>query len=1160
MTVKSEGSTLDPCTTNYQSCSMGPTSPPDGHTFNTLCHFNSSRHPPKDGSDYPSLHALIRPHIDSFNSIFDDNLLDLALQNIEPRQLVDTAGNKLSYWIEEVQVGKPMLPERERYSLNRFIKPRECRERGITYRGKITAKLMFSVNGGPVRTETKLLGHLPIMIKSTKCHLADASAADLVAAKEDADELGGYFIVNGIERIVRLLIVTRRNHVMGLIRPSFQKRGPQYTKYGCQMRCVREDQTSKTLYLQYCQDGACMVRFSYRKSEYLMPLVLIMKALIDTDDKEITEAVVQGDWQDTFVTGRMEAMLRDFKRYALYTKKQCREYIGSKFYIVFGMPKDTHHEEVGTEFLRRLIMVHLADERDKFNALVLMTRKLFALADGRCCPDNPDSPMHQEILLPGHLYLNYFQEKLDDWLGSLQATTAIDLRRTSTKVDFSGEAAYFSKLVTRTPADIGKKMEYFLATGNLVSHTGLDLQQSSGYTVVAEKLNFLRYVSHFRSVHRGAFFAELKTTTVRKLLPEAWGFLCPVHTPDGAPCGLLNHLSHKCLITASQDKDTEIGPTLASLGVLPLSTRSPECLPVLLDGRWMGVVPTLEFNNLVLRLRHLRDTKHPSIPSMLEIAAIPPSNGGLHPGMYLFTTPARFMRPVEYLGVDGSDSATTHIGSLEQVYLDIAIHPDDLIPHQTLYREQSPTAILSVVANLTPYCDFNQSPRNMYQCQMGKQSMGTPTHSFPHRTDNKLYRLMTGQSPIVRPRLFTTYGFDAYPNGTNAVVAVISYTGYDMEDAMILNKSSFERGFKHGTIYKSEFFDLNDMKGAGRDSALRFGLQDKRLAGKTIDMDGLPLVGQHIKPDDPLLSVIDDYTGTCRVERYKAFEDAIIDEVRLLGDDTGEAPLGRVHVKFRIPRNPVIGDKFSSRHGQKGVCSQKWPLVDMPFSEHGLTPDIIINPHAFPSRMTIGMFVESMAAKAGAVHGISQDATAFQFDEQHSAVDYFGEQLRLAGFNYHGSEAMYSGITGKELRADIYVGIVYYQRLRHMVSDKFQVRTTGPVHNLTQQPVKGRKRAGGIRFGEMERDSLLAHGTAFMLQDRLMNCSDYCQTWMCRRCGSVLSPVTLPNTPSADAKGRVGCVACKKSDAIELIAIPFVFRYLAAELMAMNINIRLDVK
>jgi DNA-directed RNA polymerase I subunit RPA2 len=174
----------------------------------------------------------------------------------------------------------------------------------------------------------------------------------------------------------------------------------------------------------------------------------------------------------------------------------------------------------------------------------------------------------------------------------------------------------------------------------------------------------------------------------------------------------------------------------------------------------------------------------------------------------------------------------------------------------------------------------------------------------------------------------------------------------------------------------------------------------------------------------------------------------------LPGPETGDTELQKINLTLRIPRAPVIGDKFSSRHGQKGVCSQKWPAVDMPFSESGMQPDVIINPHAFPSRMTIGMLVESMAGKSGAMHGLAQDATPFQFTEEDTAVDYFGKQLLASGYNYYGNEPMYSGITGQEFSADIYLGVVYYQRLRHMVNDKFQVRTTGPVDPVTRQPVK----------------------------------------------------------------------------------------------------------
>jgi DNA-directed RNA polymerase I subunit RPA2 len=272
----------------------------------------------------------------------------------------------------------------------------------------------------------------------------------------------------------------------------------------------------------------------------------------------------------------------------------------------------------------------------------------------------------------------------------------------------------------------------------------------------------------------------------------------------------------------------------------------------------------------------------------------------------------------------------------------------------------------------------------------------------------------------------------------NAIVAVISYTGYDMEDAMILNKSAHERGFGYGTVYKSDIFDLKDERGTN--NQFHFGyaqdLKSKDHASKEIvGDDGLPRVG-------------------AKFHKYKGDETCFIDEVRVLGSDLGDAPLSKVQIKLRIPRSPVIGDKFSSRHGQKGVCSQKFPMVDMPFSETGMQPDVIINPHAFPSRMTIGMFVESIAGKAGALHGLAQDATPFRFSDADRPVDYFGEQLKAAGYNYHGNEPMYSGITGEEFKADIYIGLVYYQRLRHMVNDKFQVRTTGPVDPLTRQPVK----------------------------------------------------------------------------------------------------------
>lgn len=489
---------------------------------------------------------------------------------------------------------------------------------------------------------------------------------------------------------------------------------------------------------------------------------------------------------------------------------------------------------------------------------------------------------------------------------------------------------------------------------------------------------------------------------------------------------------------------------------------------------------------------------------------------------------------------------------------------------------------------------------------MGKQTMGTPGTALKYRTDNKTYRLQTGQTPVVRPPLYNEYGLDNFPNGTNAVVAVISYTGYDMDDAMILNKSAHERGFGHGTIYKTKKVDLAEDSGKGRGRSSKvtqlWGFAPDGIVKaqwrKTLDEDGLAAVGakvcagdviaaSHTVTKDPLTGKWENRDGITHLHKYKDTEEAWIEEVKMLGTETGaDEPCQALSIKFRLPRSPIIGDKFSSRHGQKGVCSQKWPATDMPFSESGIQPDVIINPHAFPSRMTIGMFIESLAGKSGALHGLAQDSTPWKFRDVagETAVEYFGHQLKRAGFNYYGNEPMYSGITGQELGADIYVGVVYYQRLRHMVNDKYQVRTTGPVTQLTGQPIKGRAKGGGIRVGEMERDALLAHGTAFLLQDRLLNCSDYQKAWVCRQCGSFLATQPTVNEYGkrrAGGSGMVRCRRCSKKAAgvdaksetwedgrgqkwaggedVTVVAVPGVLRYLDVELAAMGVRMKFKI-
>ena len=965
--------------------------------------------------------------------------------------------------------------------------------------------------------------------------------AQLVQAREESEECGGYFVVNGIEKIIRMLILAKRNYATALNRPSFVSKGPTYTPFAVSIRSTRSDQSSQTNVLHYLNDGNVVFRFTWRKTQYLVPVMTILKSLIDTNDREIFEGIIGSVGSDgfadrQFVMDRVEVLLRTHKHLELHHKTKARAYIGRKFRIVLGGPEHFTDEEAGGEFLRKNVLPHLGcydvteeNDNDKFKMLLFMIRKLYTLAEGDCVADNPDAAQFQELLLGGFLYGNILKERIEEWLNSIR-TQAVEWCRSRgwekfTSQDFLKE--FPTKIMRRSSENIGQALEYFLSTGNLVSPTGLDLQQASGLTVVAERINFLRFLSYFRAVHRGSFFMEQRTTLVRKLLPESWGFMCPVHTPDGSPCGLLIHLAHKCKVITHKADASAVARLLSQIGMTEMSSaRLSDSVVVQLDGRVLGYCTPQEAYKISKSLRHWKVEGMHGIPLDLEIGYVPNSKGRQYPGIFLFSDPARMTRPVKYLANDKLDL----VGPFEQPYMWIAVREDEIQSKDTTHVEFDPTNILSILANMTPFSDFNQSPRNMYQCQMGKQTMGTPGTALASRADNKTYRLQTGQTPIVRSPLHNAYGFDNFPNGTNAVVAVISYTGYDMDDAMIINKSAHERGLCYGTIYKTKKLDLEETGRRGNKVSKLWGFApgDRRQSRwqEQLDKDGLPQVGMTVREGDVLAAwytVIPDpstgkYTNQDSItnfHRYKDSEPAIVESVRVLGSDTGSLPCQSVSITLRVPRAPVIGDKFSSRHGQKGVCSMLWPSRDLPFSETGISPDIIINPHAFPSRMTIGMFIESMAGKAGALHGTAASAAPFSFSEKDTAVRFFGEQLRAAGFSYVGSEPMYSGITGEELAADIFVGLVQYQRLRHMVSDKVQVRSTGPVTPLTGQPVKGRAQGGGIRVGEMERDALLAHGTAFLLQDRLLNCSDRTVTWLCRGCGGFLGTL-----PSVNAYGR----------------------------------------
>jgi len=846
-------------------------------------------------------------------------------------------------------------------------------KQGTTYKAPFSIDLCWSSTpaGAPLPSSssaaksqaqhrlTRRLGSLPVMVKSRACYLRHLTRRQLVAAKEESTEFGGYFICNGIERVLRALIAPRRHVAMGLRRGAYARRGQRFTELAVSLRCVAPDETSGVVRAHYLADGGACFAVTVSRAEYFVPAGVLLRALAadGSPDAELFTRLVRpspsaggggggggGSTAPAFVADRAEAALRSAAAAGLRTRAAALAHLGASFAPVLGIRPGSRVSavEAGQRLLDRHVFVHIssslsgsssssggscgknaavaaaaAADCEKLEVALSMLRKLFALAAGVAAPDDADAATNHEILLPGMLMAKMMHERLGECLRSLVEGVRREAGRSAAGGGSGGGRAsgasslFFDpsdpglvkKLSDRMP-DVGKKAEYMINTGNLASDEGLDLPQATGFSVVAEKLNYSRFLSHFRSVHRGAYFSQLRTTAVRKLRPESWGFLCPVHTPDGAPCGLLNHFTAACRVVppfsaaarevAGDDGgagggeapggETEMevdldgvagaeksGRSFASVattagaaavvsllsrsGMLPSAARGgpsaapppPHYVECQVDGRVVGSLAAARVAPAVRALRAAkaaalaeatrgREPDPLGVPAHAEVVHVPFEAGGPYPGLLVLTGAGRMVRPIIQLAGAGPLSSSSSssgqrlgpielIGSLEQSFMSIRC-PDGSgssgggggggagkagsATTVFTHSEPGPGAMLSVLASLTPFSDHNQSPRNMYQCQMAKQTMGTPAQALQHRADGKLYRLHSPQAPLARTQAAAGARADEFPPGTNVIVAVLAYTGYDMEDAMILNKAAVDRGLAHGSVIKTEAFDLRD--------------------------------------------------------------------------------------------------------------------------------------------------------------------------------------------------------------------------------------------------------------------------------------------------------------------------------------------------------------
>lgn len=1069
---------------------------------------------------YLESHSLIESNIISFN-----NFIEHRMQEIIEELNENMTNGDIEIKLGKIKVGRPDIFEADGSS--HLIMPSEARIRGLTYSASVQVEITIK-QAGQIDSHEVEIGRIPIIIKSNICNLNGLSKEELIEEYIDPKDPGGYFIINGNERIIVMAEDLAENQPF-IESPKGEIMLRLFSKRGSYRIPISITDT---------KEGIIEVSFSRFKN---IPVIIILKALGLIKENEIAkyvgkenDSLIVNLYEYANIINEEEAMMMIAERTSLQgTKKEILDRIKQRLDNYFlphiGLRKE-HRIEKAISLCKFLKQFFIAKENPKN-----LTDK--------------DHYANKRVRMSGDLLADLFRINMSILLRDIQHSLQKIQKR---KKFYSIKTIAKSTLFTH-------RIESAIATGNWIG-------ERSGVTQNMDKTNYLAIISQLQRVS-SMLPGEQENFLARTLHPTHYGRFCPIETPEGTEIGLRKNLAILSKISTRPNLDDE--KFIKILNNIEMKKElQKEGYDIFLNGRFVGYVEDIK--KFVSELKEIR--RKGDLPLELSI-----KNNYHLSNILLSTEIGRVIRPLIIISDGKSRLTEEHMKLLREntlkwddlikngiiEYLDaaeeenalIALEEKDITIDHT-HLEIDKIDLLGVVTSLVPYSNYDQSSRLNRGSKTQKQALGLYAANFLARIDTDVNILHYPQEPIVKSFVYDT--LNVYPAGQNVIVGIMTHQGYNMEDALILNKGSVDRGLARSTYYRPYTSVELNYAGGLKDEII---IPGKDVSGyrteesyKYLEEDGIVHPELKLKSGDVVigktsppkfLSEVREISIKTKKEASSVIrqeEQGTVDAVFLTEDNQGNKV---IRVRTRDLRIPELGDKFATSHGQKGIIGAIIPENDVPFSSKGVKPDILFNPHSIPSRMTVGYLIELMAGKVACLNSKVMDGTGFSGQN----IEELENQLRGLGFRADGKETLYNGITGNMMNVKIYVGNMYYLKLKYMVSNKMHARASGKVTLLTRQPIEGRAKGGALRLGEMEQQALVAHGASLLLKERYD--SDKVVLPICIKCGAVAIQDSIRN--------KTACSMCGSQD-VEPVEISYAFKLLVDEIQSLHIKTKFNLK